>query len=166
MVHLPGVDHVREDAVEIAFAQRPTAVLPALLRRPPLRGPAAAVHLARDGDQRPVFQVQVENRPDLRRLQAVHDQPPTPRINIVAEDRVAAGPLALASGGGDLVPSALADDLALELGEGQQDVQRQAPHGRSRIEGLRHGDEARAYRSNIAIIRAKSRSDRLSRSTL
>ena len=47
-------------------------------------------------------------------------------------------------GGGDLVADALARDLALELGEGQQDVQGQPPHGRRGVEGLGDRDERHA----------------------
>src|ERR1051325_4649381 len=47
-------------------------------------------------------------------------------FDVVAERRHAAHPHALSLGGGDLVAHALADDLALELREGQQHVQRQS----------------------------------------
>jgi hypothetical protein len=46
--------------------------------------------------------------------------------------------------GGDLVADALADDLALKLREGQQDVEGQAPHRGRRVELLRHRNEGRA----------------------
>src|SRR5258707_4779137 len=45
--------------------------------------------------------------------------------------------------GGDLVANALADDLALELREGQQNVERQAPHRGRRVELLRHRNKGR-----------------------
>ena len=62
-------------------------------------------------------------------------------VDVVAQDRHATGPLALAALRGDLVSDALADHLALELGEREEDVQRQAPHRLRRVELLRHGDE-------------------------
>src|ERR1700731_4879109 len=43
--------------------------------------------------------------------------------------------------GRNLVTDALAGDLALELGEGEQHVERQAPHGGRRVELLRHRHE-------------------------
>src|SRR5229473_804396 len=46
--------------------------------------------------------------------------------------------------GGDLVADALADDLALELREGQQNVQGQAPHRGRRVELLRHRNKGGA----------------------
>ena len=51
-------------------------------------------------------------------------------LDVVAERHEAAHPHALLAGGGELVADALADDLALELGEGEQDVERQPPHAR------------------------------------
>ena len=42
---------------------------------------------------------------------------------------------------GDLVANALAGDLSLELGEGQEHIQSQPPHAGRRIEGLRHRNE-------------------------
>jgi hypothetical protein len=44
-------------------------------------------------------------------------------VEVEAEQGRAPGPLALAPGGGHLVAGAFGDDLALELGEGQQDVE-------------------------------------------
>jgi hypothetical protein len=41
----------------------------------------------------------------------------------------------------NLVPDALGGDLALELGEREQDVQRQPSHGRGRVELLGDRDE-------------------------
>ncbi len=49
-------------------------------------------------------------------------------------------------GGGDLVADALAGDLALELGEGQQDVEGQPAHRGGGIELLGDGDERDALR--------------------
>src|SRR5262249_5433935 len=46
--------------------------------------------------------------------------------------------------GGDLVADAFADDLALELREGQQNIQGQTPHRGRRIELLRDRNEGRA----------------------
>ena len=46
--------------------------------------------------------------------------------------------------GGDLVADALGRHLAFELGEREQDVQRQPAHGRGRVEALRDRDEGHA----------------------
>ena len=55
----------------------------------------------------------------------VDDQLVGDRVDVVAQDRSATRPFAFLAGGGDLVPGALADDLAFKLGEGEQDVERQ-----------------------------------------
>src|SRR6476660_3310707 len=48
--------------------------------------------------------------------------------------------------GGDLVADALADDLALELRKGQQNIEGQAPHRGCRVELLRNRNKRRASR--------------------
>ncbi len=50
----------------------------------------------------------------------------------------------LRAGGGDLVPRPLGDDLPLELGEREQDVEHQPAHRRRRVELLGHRDERHA----------------------
>ena len=65
-------------------------------------------------------------------------------LDVVAERHEAAHPHALLAGGRELVADALADHLALELGERQQDVERQPPHRRGGVERLRHADEGDA----------------------
>ena len=61
-------------------------------------------------------------------------------LDVVAQRWHAAHPHALALAGCDLVADAFAGDLALELGEGQQDVQHQPTHRGRRVEllGDRH----------------------------
>jgi hypothetical protein len=56
----------------------------------------------------------------------------------MAERWVAAHPHAPLFRRGDLVADASPGDLALELGEGQQQVEREAPHRARRIELLAH----------------------------
>src|SRR5215467_1555465 len=56
----------------------------------------------------------------------------------IPERRHAAHPHPLLFRRGDLVADALADDLALELREGQQNIEGQASHRGRRIELLRH----------------------------
>jgi hypothetical protein len=72
-----------------------------------------------------VFQVEAEDGPDPLGFRGVDHQLLRRRIDVVAEHGQAAGPLALLAGGGDLVAGALGDDLALELREGEQDVEDQ-----------------------------------------
>ena len=60
-----------------------------------------------------------------------------PVLDPVAKRNHSAHPDALLLRRGDLVPDAFAGELALELGEGQQDVQGQSPHAGCRVERLR-----------------------------
>ena len=80
-----------------------------------------------------------ENHPNGRGLGLVHDQLAV--LDVVAERHEAAHPHALLPGGGKLVADALADDLALELREGEQDVERQPAHRGRGVERLRDADE-------------------------
>ena len=69
----------------------------------------------------------------------VGDEPSV--VDVIAERRDSAHPQPLALAGGDLVADALAGHLALELGEGQQDVEHQPPHGGGGVELLGDRDE-------------------------
>ena len=88
-------------------------------------------------------------------------------VHVVAEQRRAAGPLPLAPCGRDLVPGPLADDLPLELGEGQQHVQHQPAHAEWVVLNcwVTETKETPCW-SNICIMRAKSSRERDRRSTL
>ncbi len=81
----------------------------------------------------------LEDAADDCRLGLVDDQLAV--LDVVAERRPAAHPHALLAGGGELVPDALADHLPLELGEGEQDVERQPAHRGGGVERL--GDARR-----------------------
>src|SRR5580700_10966992 len=84
----------------------------------------------------------------------------------IAERGDPAHPHALLLRDSDLVADPLADDLALELSEGQQDVEGEPPHRGRRVELLCHRDEGGPWRSNSSTIFAKSISERVRRSTL
>jgi hypothetical protein len=58
---------------------------------------------------------------------ALDDDQPTV-LDFMAERRPAARPHALLAGGGELVADALANHLAFELSEGEQDVEGQPAH--------------------------------------
>src|ERR1700686_3731790 len=65
-------------------------------------------------------------------------------LDLIAQGNHAADPKASLFRCGDLVADALAGDLALELGEGQQHVEGQSPHAGRGVEGLGHRDEGDA----------------------
>ena len=108
---------------------------------PALVDPAAPLQLLHHGHQRLLLQVQLKDGPHPLRLVRVDLKAVGLGIDVVAQDGCAAGPLAFTPRGRDLVPSPLRDDLALELGEGQQHVEYQAAHRRSSIKLLGHAHE-------------------------
>jgi hypothetical protein len=65
-------------------------------------------------------------------------------LDSVAQRDYAAHPNPLFLRSGDLVPDPLAGDLPLELGEGQQHIERQPSHAGRGVERLGHGDEGDA----------------------
>ena len=87
------------------------------------------------------FRIAPEDQPDGRRLRLIDDQLAV--LDVIAERHVAAHPHALLLRRRDLVADALAGDLALELGEREQHVERQAPHRGRGIELLRHRHKGR-----------------------
>ena len=82
----------------------------------------------------------MEDRSDELCIFLVYDQLPVP--DLIAKRRPASHPHALAAGSCKLVTDAFADDLSLKLGKGQQNVERQAPHGCRGIEGLGDRNES------------------------
>jgi len=84
----------------------------------------------------------VEDAPHQGGLGLVDHQQPV--ANVVAERQRPAHPHPFGLAGGDLVADAFASDLALELGERQQDVEHQPAHRGGRVDLLRDGAEADA----------------------
>ena len=76
----------------------------------------------------PILVKPLEDHADRLGVRLIHDQLAV--LDVVAERHEAAHPHALLAGGRELVADALADHLALELREGQQDVERQPAHAR------------------------------------
>jgi hypothetical protein len=64
-------------------------------------------------------------------------------LGLVTQGNHTADPKALAFGGSDLVADALGGDLALELGEGQQNIEREPSHRGRGVELLRDRNEGR-----------------------
>jgi hypothetical protein len=90
------------------------------------------------------FGIAPEDHPDSQRLRLIHGQ--LALLDVVTERHIAAHPHALLLRGRNFVADALAGDLALELGEGEQHVERQTPHRGRRIELLRHRHKGRIVR--------------------
>ena len=140
LVHrLAEVDAVVQDLVERALVDRLARPVLAVLRRPRLRRVAGAAQLLRQLRRRAEAQEPLEDQPDQFGLFLVDHQLAVD--DVVAERRNAAHPHALAARRGELVADPLADHLALELGEAEQDVERQPAHRRRGVERLRDRDE-------------------------
>jgi hypothetical protein len=89
----------------------------------------------------------------------------TSGLDVVTEGHVAAHPEAPSTRGGDLVADTLAGDLALELREREQHVEREPTHGRGRVELLSDRDEGDVMRVE-GLDDPGEVGERVSRSTL
>jgi hypothetical protein len=85
------------------------------------------------------FGIAAKNRPNDLHLAVDDDELAV--LRLIGERRHTAHPHPLLYRGGDLVADAFADDLALELREGQQHIQDQAPHRGRRVKLLRDRNE-------------------------
>ena len=115
------------------------AIGTAVGRHASLAHEAAGRQVVSQGAHRPEFEIAPKDRPHGRRFRLVDDE--LALLHVISERRLSAHPHALLLRGGDLVADSLPGDLALELGEGQQHVEREPPHAAGRIEGLSDGDE-------------------------
>jgi hypothetical protein len=80
-----------------------------------LSNPAAPLQFAHHGEQRLVLAIECKDGPYALGFFRLHHQLGTARVDVVAQQRHAAAPLAFAACGRDLVPRPLGDNLALEL---------------------------------------------------
>jgi hypothetical protein len=122
---LAKVGPVAEELVDVALVDRSAIAGLAVLRGPRLRRHAIQFQLLDQRRTGAEFDEALEDVPDQLGLALVGHQSAV--LDVVAQRWHAAHPHALALAGRDLVADAFAGDLALELGEGQQDVQHQPP---------------------------------------
>src|SRR4051812_553754 len=88
-----------------------------------------------------MLKIKVKDGPHAHRFFFVDDKLEGLWINVVTQDGMTASPFALAPRSGDLVPGALADDGALEFGEGHEHIEHQPSHRRCRVDLLSEGNE-------------------------
>ena len=119
-----GIDGIGEHIVERGLRERAAARAPSLARGPGLHLPTAPVKFLDHRNQGAVLKVEAVDLAYPLRLVLVHDQPATLRRHVVPQHEVAPNPFSLAARRPHLVAGAFGDHLALELGEGEQDVQR------------------------------------------
>src|ERR1700676_4281843 len=125
------------------FRRPPEKPIPArwfaVPRDPDFRSDAAAIQIFHQEPDGPEFQIAAEDSHYLLCLRLIDLEA---AINhVVAKWDQTTHPHSLLLGSGDLVPDPFAGHLALELGEGQQDVERQASHRCRRVELLRDSNE-------------------------
>ena len=136
---LAAIDPILKHLVQGATAEDLTAVYGAIGANALLAPDSRRRNLLLERANRFELQVALEDMSDSLSLVFVDDQLAV--LHVVAEGRHAAHPHALLLGCGDLVAHPLPDHLPFELGEGQQDVQRQPSHAGRGVELLRDRDE-------------------------
>ena len=136
---LAEVDAVIEELVDRALVDQLARPLSAVLGDPGFRGVTGATELMAQLRRRAEAQETAEDQPHQLSLAFVHHQLAVD--DVIAERRNTAHPHALATGGRELVANTLTDDLALELGKRQENVERQPAHRCRRVELLCYADE-------------------------
>src|SRR5438105_3687370 len=125
--NLPGVDRVRQQCVEVTAREGLAAALGAIRCRAAFRPKSKAVGLLLDPAHTTELTIESEEVAHRLGLGRVDDERALARV--IAERHTAAHPHALLFRGRDLVADALAGDFALELGKGQQHIERNARLG-------------------------------------
>ena len=138
-----GVQGIGQQRIDRAFIEGFSTARKAAFRLPLFVQPTTLVDVLDDREQGPEFLVEREDTSDPDRFFGIDDQlgACAGSIDIVAKDRDTTGPFPFSALGSDFVADPLADDLSLELGKGQQDIQRQPAHRVGRVELLGYRDE-------------------------
>src|SRR5215218_8530954 len=135
----PDVDRVGQDLVEVAPAERLAAAAPTRSIDALRHNQASGIEPTLEGADRAELEITGKQAPDQDCM--VLDDVQGPVLDPVAERHYATHPDALLLRCSNLVPDALARDLALELSKGQQHVEGEPPHAGRSVEGLGHRDE-------------------------
>src|SRR5215207_1052973 len=131
---LPDVDRVGQDLVEVAPAERLAAAAPTRSIDALWHNQASGIEPTLEDADGAELEIAGKQAPDLDRM--VLDDVQGPVLDPVAERHHATHPAALLLRCSNLVPDALARDLALKLSEGQQHVEGEPPHAGRGVEGL------------------------------
>ena len=137
--HLAKVDAVAQHGEQVLLVDRATRAMQAPLRDPGLRGLAFDGKLTDKLRRRTMLGISAEDAAHQLGFGGIDDQ--LSLDDVVAEWWHTAHPHAFSLARGNLVADTLAGDLALELREGQQDVECEPPHGGGGIELLCDRDE-------------------------
>src|SRR6202047_5020415 len=137
--YVAGVNWVREQCVEMTAREGFAAALGAIRCRAASRPKPETVGLLLDPANAAELTIESEDAAYRLGLGRVDDE--RALVGVIAPRHIPAHPHALLLRRGDLVADAFTGDLALELGKGQQHIERQAPHRARRVELLRHRNE-------------------------
>src|SRR5208337_427851 len=132
---LPAIDPVLQHLIERAARERVAAIRASVRRRSALADNPLSVEPDLQLAHRSESEVSQEDPPNRCGLNLVDDELSV--LHVVAKRRLAAHPQALLLRSGDLVADAFARDLAFELGERQQHVERQPPTDQTRRADLK-----------------------------
>ena len=136
---LSAIERILQHQIQRPARKPLAAIGTAVGRHASLAHEAAGRQIVSQGTHRPEFEIAPKDRPHGRRFRLVDDE--LALLHVVTEPALSAHPNAFFLRSGDLVADSLPGDLALELREGQQHVEREPPHAAGRIEGLSDGDE-------------------------
>ena len=145
--HQPAVDGVFERPQHGVFGPGPGLANAAIVGHVALGGAALAVQGLHHRQGAAFGEVEPVHLTHGLGFELVDDQPLLDHV--VADGNGASGPLASATGGGDLVAGTLGDHLALELAERHQHVEGQPAHGVGGVEILGH-----AHKGDIGGVEA------------
>src|SRR5712672_2463597 len=136
---LAAVDAVLQHEIECTPGDRLAAVGAAVRGGAALADDALRVKVGLEQSDRLEVEIALEDRTDGRGFRRIDHELSIHRV--IAERRLATHPHALLLGCRDLVTDALAGDLALELSERQENIERQAAHRAGGVELLGHRHE-------------------------
>ena len=132
-------ERVGEQGVEPAAGEGGAAAAASTPMQPFRAAEAGGIELGLELADRAERKVAREDSPHQERF--LRHRLQAARRGAIADRHRAAHPDAFRLGGGDLVADPLGGHLSLELGEGEQDVQRQSSHRGGGVERLRHRHE-------------------------
>jgi hypothetical protein len=142
VVDLSEIHPVLEKIGERSSRERNAADDPSARKRPSSGYDPSAAEIVDERPKRAEFEIAVKDDANGLRFRFIDDK--LSLNHPVAERNDAADPDALPLRGGDLVADAFPRDFPLELGEGEQHIERQSPHAGRGIECLRDGNERNA----------------------
>jgi hypothetical protein len=142
MLNRACIYNVGQNPSQRIHCERAAQVTPSGLGRPAFQPPAPPLDFLEPERDRTMRFEHRKDSPHAYGFFFIDDQASSAWDDVIAEQRIAAGPLSLFSRRGHLVARALPDQFALKLREREEDVQRQPSQRRAGVELLRDRREA------------------------